>query len=86
MATTTTLAAFIHDTIDEVTTTVERVHRSIAELPFDAIGQVPPLRSAADEVRSLQGRSIGAVYALVRRINREVQHVVTELVTGAPTR
>ena len=77
MATSTNLATLIHDAIDEVTSTVERVHRSIAELPFEAIGQVASLPSAVNDVRAVQSRSIGAVYNLVRRINREVQGLVT---------
>ena len=77
MASATNLASLIHDAIDDVTTTVERVHRSIAALPFDAIGQVTPLPHLAEEVRAAQGRSIGVVYDLVRRINRDVQALVT---------
>ena len=82
MATPTNLVAVIHDAIDEVTTTVERIHRSIVDFPLDALRGVAPIKGAVDEVRSVQDRSIGAVYDLVRRINREVQ----ELTTGAPAR
>ena len=76
MAIATNLVTTIHDAIDEVTTTIERIHQSIAELPLDALHRVGPLEGAVDEVQSVQRRSIGAVYDLVRKINREVQHFV----------
>lgn len=75
MATPASLASAIHDAIDGVTTTAERIHLSIAELPLDVLRGIQPIEQAVDQVKSLQGRSISAVYGLVRRINREVEQL-----------
>jgi hypothetical protein len=77
MSTTRTLATTVHDVIDQVTTTAQEIHESVAELPLDVLGTVTPLRPTLDEVRALQSRSIGAVYGLVRTINTQVRDLIT---------
>lgn len=76
------VAGTIHDAIDEVTTTVENIHRSIAELPFEVLGNVAPLTETIQEARSLHAQSVGAVYGLIRRVNDQVR----QLTTGATAR
>jgi hypothetical protein len=75
-ATARSLTATIHDLIDDVTSTVERVHLAIADLPLDVIDGVVLAEAAMDGVRAGQRHTIGSIYALVRRINREVQQLI----------
>lgn len=77
MNTTTTLATTIHDAIDDVTTAVEGVHRSVADLPLDVLGAITPLQATLEEVRTIQTRSIAAVYDIVRSVNERVRHLTT---------
>jgi hypothetical protein len=80
MSTTTTLATTVHDVIDEVTTAAEEIHKSVADLPLEVLGAVTPLQPVLDELKTVQTRSIGAVYGLVRTVNRQVR----DLITGPP--
>jgi hypothetical protein len=65
----------IHDLVNEVTTTVEDLHRSIAELPLTFLESVKPLEEPIKEIRDVQARSITAIYGLIRRINDRVEEI-----------
>jgi hypothetical protein len=69
------LATRIHDVVDDVTTRVEGLHRSVADFPLEVLGSITPLEQALDQVRSAQARSIGAVYQLIRTVNGRVRRL-----------
>jgi uncharacterized protein YoxC len=71
------LAATVHDAIDEVTTAVEGIHKSVADMPLDMLAEITPLQSAVREVKDTQDQVIGAVYDLVRTINGQVRRLTT---------
>jgi hypothetical protein len=73
------LAATIHDTINDVTTAVENIHRSIADAPLDMMGAIEPLERPVKDMRVVQDRSITAIYGLIRRINDRVGQITAEL-------
>ena len=62
MTTRKNLVATIHDAIDTVTTTVENVHKQVADVPLEVLGEITSLTDTLDEVRAAQARSIAAVY------------------------
>ena len=72
-----TLATRIHDAVDDVTTRVEGIHRSVADFPLDVLGGITPLEHTLDQVRSAQARSIHAVYQLIRTVNGRVRRMTT---------
>jgi hypothetical protein len=69
------LAATVHDTIDDVTTTVEHIHRSVADAPLDVLAGIAPLQEVIHDVKETQDQVIGAVYGLVRTINGQVRRL-----------
>ena len=70
------LATRIHDVVDDVTTRVEGLHRSVADYPLEVLGgTITPLEQALDQVRSAQARSIAAVYELIRTVNGRVRRL-----------
>lgn len=71
------LATRIHDVVDDVTTRVEGIHRSVADFPLEVLGGITPLDRALAQVRSAQARSIGALYHLIRTVNRRVRRMTT---------
>jgi uncharacterized protein with von Willebrand factor type A (vWA) domain len=77
MSQTKTVAGAVHDAIDNVATTVEEIHRSVADIPLDILGGIAPLRDTVEEVRRVQSRSITAVYDLVREVNDRVRDLTT---------
>jgi hypothetical protein len=77
-----TVAGSIHDAIDEVTTTVEEIHRSIADAPLDLLAGLTPFTATIAEVRTVQAQSIGAVYDLIREVNDRVRRLTASGSTG----
>lgn len=81
MTQTRTIAASVHDAIDEITTAVEDIHKSVAEVPLTILGEIIPFGDTIAEVKTTQGHAIEAIYSLVRRIN----HRVRDVTAGAPS-
>ena len=75
----TTLTTWIQDAMDRGATTVEEIHKAVAELPLDVLEQNGLFERTAAEVREVQDRSIGAVYDLIRDVNRRVGELATDL-------
>ena len=80
------LASFIQDAIDKGATTVEEIHKSIADLPLKMLEESELLRGSAKEVRRVQDHTIGAIYDVIRGINQEVGTLASELLAEAATR
>ena len=80
------LASFIQDAIDKGATTVEEIHKSIADLPLKMLEESELLRGSAKEVRRVQDHTIGAIYDVIRGINREVGTLASELLAEAAKR
>ena len=77
---------FIQDAIAKGATTVEGVHKSIADLPLKMLGESDLLRGPAREVKRVQDHTIGAIYDLIRDINKGVETLASELLTEAAKR
>jgi uncharacterized NAD-dependent epimerase/dehydratase family protein len=74
------LAAVVHEAIDDVTTAVESIHQAVAEFPLTVLAEITPFKETLDDVRATQQEAIEAAYGLVRTINHQVQRVTTQLV------
>ncbi len=73
------LAGWIGETIDRTTTSVEAIHKSIAEIPLDFLRQNGLFEQTAEDVRDLQDRSISAIYDTVRDVNRRFSGLASDL-------
>jgi uncharacterized membrane-anchored protein YhcB (DUF1043 family) len=80
------LARFVQDAIDKGATTVEEIHKSIADLPLHILEESELLKGPAKEVRRVQDHTIGAIYDLIRDINKRVGTLASELLTEAAKR
>ncbi len=79
----TDLTELIEQTIHRGASSVEEIHLSIASLPLAAMEDLGLLERTARDVRRIQEESIGAVYDRIRRINREVGSLASELLESA---
>jgi len=70
---------WIEETIDRTATGIEEIHKSIAEIPLDVMRRSGVFEQTAADVSELQERSIGAVYDLVRDVNRRVLGLASDL-------
>ena len=80
------LASFIHDAIDKGATTIEEIHKSIADLPLKMLEETDLLRGPAKEVQRVQDHTIGAIYDVIRGINDQVGTLASELLHEAAKR
>ena len=74
-----TLTRLVQDEIDKGATTVEEIHKAIADLPLKMLEEIDLLKGPAKEVRRVQDRTIGAIYELIRTINHKVWTFASEL-------
>jgi hypothetical protein len=84
MAEPKTLTELIEDAVNKGATTVEEIHREIADLPLAALERLGLFERTASDVRSLQEASIGAVYDVIRDVNQKVAKLAGELLGGSP--
>jgi hypothetical protein len=80
------LIRFIQDAIDKGATTVEEVHKSIADLPLRILEESELLKAPAKEAKRVQDHTIGAIYGLIREINEQVGTYASELLAEAKKR
>jgi hypothetical protein len=80
------LNELIQEAIDEGATTVEEIHKSIADLPLRILEQSDLLRGPSKEVRRVQDQTIGAIYDVVRGINEKVGELAADLLKKASER
>jgi hypothetical protein len=76
----------IQEAIDKGATTVEEIHKSVADLPLKVLEERPLLKGPAKEVRRVQDRTIGAIYDLIREINLQVGNLAEDVLAKAARR
>lgn len=81
-----TLIRFVQGAIDRGATTVEEVHKSVADLPLRMLEESDLLREPAKDARRLQDHTIGKLYDVIRQINEEVGTYAEELLAEAAKR
>jgi hypothetical protein len=73
------LAQLVEQAVDDGADSVEEVHRSIASLPLDVLERLDFFQETVKDVRKVQDTSIGAIYDLIHKVNREVAKLATEM-------
>jgi hypothetical protein len=75
------LTELIEDAVDKGATTVEEIHREIANLPLSILERAGLLESTTEKVRSIQDASIGAVYDVIRNVNHQVTNLAGDILS-----
>ena len=81
-----TMIRFVQDAIDKGATTVEEVHKAIADLPLEILERNDLLKEPAKEVKRLQDHTLGAIYDVIREINGQVGAYASGLLAEAAKR
>jgi uncharacterized protein (DUF2384 family) len=68
----------IQDAVDRGATSVEQIHQTIADLPFEALERMGVLAPEDSELRETKTRTIGLVYDAIRRVNKEVGELLSD--------
>ena len=77
---------FIQDAIDQGATTVEEIHKSIADLPLKILEENDLLKEPAKQAQRLQDHTLGAIYDVIRGINEQVGTYASGLLAEAAKR
>ena len=81
-----TLVGFVQNAIDRGATTVEEIHKSIADLPLRVLEESDLLKEPAKDARRLQDHTIGKIYDVIRQVNEQVGTYASELLAEAARR
>ena len=73
------IASLVEQAIDDGAKTVEEIHRAIASKPLDVLERLDVFKETVKDVRKVQETSIGAIYELIHKVNREVGKLAQEL-------
>lgn len=72
------LKDMIQQAIDRGATSVEQIHQSIADLPFEALEKAGLLELDKVNLREKKTRTIGMVYDAIRRINQQIGSLISD--------
>ncbi len=75
------LKDLVQEAIDKGATTVEQVHKTIANMPLDVLEKIEPISPAVKEVRKVHDATIGNVYEIIRTINQKVGEIANDLLS-----
>jgi len=81
-----TTIQFIQDAIERGATTVEEIHKSVADLPLKILEESDLLKESAKEAKRLQDHTLGAIYDVIRGINEQVGTYASGLLAEAAKR
>jgi hypothetical protein len=72
------LTELVHEAVEKGATSVEEIHRAIADLPLDILERLELFEGTVTEVRRVQDQTLGAIYDLIRGLNDEVSKIASE--------
>ena len=78
------LVDLVQREVDDGATSVEEIHKAIANLPLDILDRLDIFEETAKGARKVQEASIGAMYDVIRKVNDEVSKLAKEILTGRP--
>ncbi len=73
------MADLVEEAVDQGATTVEEIHKAIADLPLKILEEIDILKKPVGEIRKVQDHSIRAVYDLIREVNERVGELASDV-------
>ena len=80
------LVDLVQREVDDGATSVEEIHKAIANLPLDILERLDVFEEAVKGARRVQEARIGAIYDLIRKVNQEVGKLAKEILARPPER
>lgn len=62
----------VQQALDDGATTVEDVHRRVANIPFEQLAKIAAVEGLVNQARDLHDQSVGTVYDTIRKVNARV--------------
>ena len=73
------LKDLVQEAIDNGATTVEQIHKSLANMPFEVLAKINVSGSTVDKLENFQKETIGTVYDFIRSVNAKAGDIANEL-------
>ena len=73
------LQEYVQLTIDKGATSLEEVHKSIANMPLDFLEKIGPIKGTVEGVKEIQANTIGNVYESIRLVNEKAGEIASRL-------
>jgi hypothetical protein len=80
------LVDLVQREIDDGATSVEEIHKAIANLPLEVLDRLDIFHETSKGARKVQDATIGAMYDVIRKVNDEVGRLAKEFLTSRPGR
>ncbi len=78
------LVDLVQREIDDGATSVEEIHKAIANLPLEILDRLDIFQETSKGARKVQEATIGAMYDVIRKVNDEVGKLTKEILTSRP--
>jgi gas vesicle protein len=71
----------VHEMVDKGVTTVEEIHKSIAQASRQGMEEVAPkeVKPLVEPAKEIHDTATGAVYDMIRMVNRKVSEISDEM-------
>jgi len=79
------LVDLVQREVDDGATSVEEIHKAIANLPLEILDRLDIFEETSKGARKVQEATIGAMYDVIRKVNDEVGKLAREMLTGRPS-
>lgn len=76
------LKDMVQEMVDKGASSVEQIHKAIADLPFETLEKIEPLEAHVRSTKKIHDETVGNIYNLIRKINEEVGKQADELLKG----
>ena len=73
------LITLVQEAIENGATSVEEVHRTIANKPLEALKNIEPIAGPLDSFQQIQDQTIGNIYETIRMVNAQVGDIARDL-------
>lgn len=69
----------VQNAIDNGATSVEQIHRQIANMPLDFLSKIEQLEGPVNQAKEFQDKTIGSIYETIHTINAKAGEIAIEL-------
>ena len=70
----------VHDLVNNGADAVEKIHKSIANLPLDVAENIEFLSGPAKTIKEIQNTMIGGVYSIIKGVNDQVSEFANNII------
>ncbi|MBU2490021.1 MAG: hypothetical protein KKA60_11585 [Proteobacteria bacterium] len=72
----------VEDLVNKGVTSVEEIHKKIADMPFSRLEEIAPLQDTAKSVHDIHDKTVGGIYETIRLVNKKVGEFAEEILDG----